>query len=146
MAPQGNVGVSANNDPLTALDAEPKDLTGGVVGAQRLFGCELQVSVAGYQPLTKTINNTGAVAGIDAGTLMLTPIAGEKGTAISVTSALAPKGARKEYEKGEQELSNSHLESAAQHFEKAVSQYDKYAAAWNELLLLAVDGDVPPPN
>jgi len=131
--PQSNSGVNANNDPVTALDAEPKDLSGGWVGQQRLFGCQLQISIPGYLPLTKTISNTGAIAGIDAGTLILTRIAGDKGASISVTSALAPNGARKEFEKGEQELRNDHLESATQHFEKAVSQYDKYAAAWNEL-------------
>jgi Tetratricopeptide repeat len=131
--PQSSAGVGANNDPLTALDAEPKDLSGGFVGDQRLFGCELRVSIPGYQPLTKTISDKGAITGIDAGTLILTRIAGEKGAAISATSLLAPNSARKEFEKGEQELRNNHLESATQDLEKAVSQYDKYAAAWNEL-------------
>jgi tetratricopeptide (TPR) repeat protein len=118
------------------LDADTKDL-GGLAGGgppgQRLFGCELQVSVPGFQPLSKTISDHGNVAGIDVGTLILARIAGEKGAAISVTSLHAPNSASKEFEKAEQELRNNHVDAATQHFEKAVSEYDKYAAAWNEL-------------
>ena len=46
---------------------------------------------------------------------------------------LVPNGARKEFEKGDKDIRNKHLDSATQHFEKAVSEYDKYAAAWSEL-------------
>jgi len=134
--PQDNAGLGASNDTFMAIDADTKNLGGFVGGgplSQRLFGCELEVSIPGYQPLTETVRDTGNLAGIDAGTLILKRIAGEKGASISATSLLAPGGARKEFEKGEQEVRKHHLESATQHLEKAVSKYDKYAAAWNEL-------------
>ena len=41
--------------------------------------------------------------------------------------------ARKEFVKGEKRLESSHFDLAAQHLEKAVTEYDKYAAAWNDL-------------
>jgi len=53
--------------------------------------------------------------------------------AVSVTSLRAPNNARKEFEKGEEEMHNSHLELATKHLEKAVAEYDKYAVAWSEL-------------
>jgi tetratricopeptide (TPR) repeat protein len=98
-----------------------------------LTGCEVEVRVPGYLPLTKTITDRADVSGVDVGTLQLTRIAGVTGSSISVTSLLVPNDARKEFEKGDKDAHNNHIDSATQHMEKAVTQYDKYAAAWNEL-------------
>src|SRR5437879_11713765 len=70
---------------------------------------------------------------IDVGTLQLRRIAGVQGSAISATALLVPNGASKEFDKGDKEARSNHLKLATQHLEKAVSEYDKYAAAWNEL-------------
>ena len=70
---------------------------------------------------------------IEVGTLQLTRIAGVQGASISATSLLVPGRARKEFEKGDKEARSNHLKSATQHLEKAVAEYDRYAAAWNEL-------------
>lgn len=134
---QNNIDMSASNDapnPSFAGRTNLPDAFASFGGSgQRLLGCELQVSVPGYQPLSKTITDTGDIGVTDAGTLVLRRLAGVQGSAISVTSLLVPNTARKEFEKGEKEARNQQLESATQHLQKAVALYDKYAAAWNEL-------------
>jgi tetratricopeptide (TPR) repeat protein len=84
-------------------------------------------------PMSKTITDRSEINGIDVGTLQLTRVAGVTGSSISVTSLLVPNDARKEFEKGDKDIRNNHIDSAKQHLEKAVGEYDKYAAAWNEL-------------
>jgi tetratricopeptide (TPR) repeat protein len=103
-------------------------------GSHTLTGCQVQVSVSGYQPLTRVITPGGVSLGsLDIGALQLQRIAGVQGSAVSVTSVQAPPGARKEFEKGDAEARASHLKPATQHLEKAVAEFEKYAAAWNEL-------------
>ena len=144
--PQGNMDVDMGAENQTSSmspAASPRDAqgsSGGGISSDRLFACEVQVSVPGYQPLSKTITDTQAVEGIDVGTLVLTRVAGAPGFAISVTSLQAPPNARKEFDKGREEVGNNHLESAMKHLEKAVAEYDKYAAAWNELGEVYVTG------
>jgi tetratricopeptide (TPR) repeat protein len=99
----------------------------------KLTGCEVRVSVPGFLPVTKTIADQADITGIDVGTLHLTRAAGVAGSSISVTSLQVPNDARKEFDKGEKEARSNHLDLAAQDLEKAVAQYDKYAAAWNDL-------------
>jgi tetratricopeptide (TPR) repeat protein len=138
--PQGNVDTSASNDTMGRFGGNT-NLSGGFGGmgglggdpGNRVLGCELQVSVAGYEPLTKTITDTGDVTGIEAGTLMLRRLAGVEGSSISVTSLQVPSNARKEFDKATSDLHSNHVPSATEHLEKAVSIYDKYAAAWNQL-------------
>jgi len=136
--PQGNIDFSASNDasmsPAGIDMSSPGGGYRGFGGSERsLTGCELRVSVPGYQPLYKDITDRGDLTGIDVGTLRLTRIAAVVGSSISVTSLLVPNSARKEFENGEKEARSNHLESATRHLEKAVAEYDKFAAAWNEL-------------
>jgi len=50
-----------------------------------------------------------------------------------VTSALAPKKAQKDYEKGMQLASKGKFDEAEEHFANAVDLYPKYAIAWYAL-------------
>jgi hypothetical protein len=136
--PQGNIDFSASND--ASMSPAGNDLSspgGGIRGfggsEGSLTGCELRVSVPGYQPLYKDITDHADLTGVDVGTLRLTRIAAVVGSSISVTSLLVPNSARKEFENGEKEAHSNHLELATRHLEKAVAEYDKFAAAWNEL-------------
>jgi Flp pilus assembly protein TadD len=136
--PQSNMDISAaNSAPMPTAGMPMPPASGGYRGfggpEASLTGCELRISVAGYQPLTRMITEVADLETINVGTLRLARIAGVTGTSISVTSLLVPKTARKEFEKGDKEAHSNHLESATQHLEKAVTEYDKYAAAWNEL-------------
>jgi hypothetical protein len=135
--PQDNVDFSASNDSSISPGGNGMQSAGGFTGSggshPMLTGCDVEVSVPGYMPVSKTITDQPDITGIDVGTLHLTRAAGVTGSSISVTSLLVPNGARKEFEKGEKEARSNHLDLAAQHLEKAVSEYDKYAAAWNDL-------------
>ena len=134
--PQGNLSMDASNDSVVSPTGNgvPSPFGGQFAGSQtKLTGCDVQVSVPGYLPMSKTITDHPDVTGIDVGTLHLTRAAGVAGSSISVTSLQVPNDARKEFEKGEKEARNNHLDLAAQHLEKAVTEYDKYAAAWNDL-------------
>ena len=134
---QSNFDFSASSNVPAALgnsSLQPNSASSRFGSSQNsLSGCEVQVSVPGYMPLTKTITDRGDITGVDVGTLQLTRVAGVTGSSISVTSLLVPNDARKEFEKGDKDARNNHVDSATQHLEKAVSEYDKYAAAWNEL-------------
>ncbi len=135
--PQSNANLSAADEtPITMAGG------GGIGSAQtygrsgsfgNLTGCELRVSVDGYQPASHVISGPPDLSSIDAGTMRLVRIAGVQGSAISVTSLAVPSGARKEFEKGDKDFRNHKLTSAAEHLQKAVVEYDMYAAAWNEL-------------
>jgi hypothetical protein len=135
--PQNHMDMTAANDTPMSADAARTDLhdasTVGRISRRRLSGCELRVSAPGYQPLSKSIIDTEDLGRINAGTLILTRVADAGGTTISVTSLLAPKRARKEFEAGQRDARNNHLDSAMRHLEKAVAGYDKYAVAWQEL-------------
>lgn len=133
-----------SNANLSAADETPIGMTGvNNTGASRpygrnggfgdLTGCDLRVSVDGYQPVNHTLSGPPDLSSIDVGTMRLARIAGVQGSAISVTSLAVPGGARKEFEKGDKDLRNNKLNSAADHLQKAVAEYDLYAAAWNEL-------------
>lgn len=128
---QSNADFSASNESPTAQSGIRGNLTGAAGGS--LTGCELRVSVPGYHPLTYTLADHADMGRMEVGTLQLRRIAGVEGSAISVTSLLVPNNARKEFEKAEKEVRNNHPEAAKPHLEKAVAEYDKYAAAWNEL-------------
>ena len=136
--PQGNADFSASNSAPLSLPGGASPVSGlgtsQVQNSQRsLTGCEVEVSVPGYVPLSQTITDHADITGIDVGTLHLARMAGVTGTSISVTSLQVPNNARKEFEKGEKDIQNKHLDTATQHLQNAVGQYDKYAAAWNEL-------------
>jgi tetratricopeptide (TPR) repeat protein len=136
--PQGNADISASDDASISPGSNgaqfPSSGTSQSAGLQNvLTGCEVHVTVSGYQPMSRTITGRSDITGVDVGTLQLTRLAGVTGSSISVTSLQVPDDARKEFEKGEKDARSNHLDSATQHLEKAVARYDKYAAAWDEL-------------
>jgi tetratricopeptide (TPR) repeat protein len=134
---QSDTDYSASNDArITPSGSTPIPNSGGIQSGglqNELAGCEVRVSVSGFQPMSKTLADRTDIAGIDVGTLQLERIAGVTGSSISVTSLQVPNDARKEFEKGDKDAHSNHLDSATTHLEKAVAKYDKYAAAWNEL-------------
>jgi tetratricopeptide (TPR) repeat protein len=136
-------GAQANTD-FSAADAAPDptlmpgiDSNGGFGGlsptGNSLAGCELRISVPGYQPIMSPITDTASLGTIDLGVFQLrrtgTPAVGT----VSASSLLVPNNARKEFDQGVKDLRSNHLPQATQHLQRAVAAYDKYAAAWNEL-------------
>ena len=72
----------------------------------------------------------------DVGTIVLHRMANVEGLTTSATSALAPKDARKAYDKGMESLKKNKPDEAQKDFEKAVAVYPRYASAWFQLGVL----------
>ncbi|HTA24764.1 MAG TPA: tetratricopeptide repeat protein [Terriglobales bacterium] len=96
--------------------------------------CEVQAVLGGFS--SQIIDLTGrmnALESTDVGRIVLHRLEHVEGTSVSVTSALAPSGARKELEKGREAERKKNWDHAVKALQKAVQIYPKYAAAWFEL-------------
>jgi tetratricopeptide (TPR) repeat protein len=69
----------------------------------------------------------------DVGIIILHRLANVEGYTVSATSALAPKDAKKAYDKAGDQIKKNKWSDAKANLEKAVAEYPKYAAAWYEL-------------
>src|SRR5947208_3194194 len=69
----------------------------------------------------------------DLGRIALHRLGEVQGFTVSATSAQAPNGARKAFEKGRDQQKKQKWDDAQRSFEKAVEIYPKYAVAWFEL-------------
>jgi len=113
--------------------------TGGMPGGRLgsndklLWGCELRAALVGFRSDVIQLDTIHYMDNPNIGTIVLHRIAKVDGLTISVVSALAPKDARKAYEKGREAEANNKMDDAQKNFEKAVSAYPQYSAAWFEL-------------
>jgi len=95
-----------------------------------MSGCELRADLAGYRSDLINLFNRQAMDNPDIGTIVLHRMGNVEGTSISATSMMAPKDAKKAYQKGLELMLKNKPEDAAKEFEKAVTAYPKYADAW----------------
>ena len=102
-------------------------------GSRTLMNCELRANLAGYTSDLINLFNRRLSDSPDVGMIVLHRIAGVEGTSVSATSLMAPKDARKSYERGLQSLAKNKPDEALKNFEKAVAVYPKYADAWVSL-------------
>ena len=100
---------------------------------QMMMGCELRASLGGFRSDSVNLSQHKSMDNPDVGTIILHRMANVEGLAISMTTLMAPKDAKKAYEKGLNDLKKEKLEDAQRNFEKAVEVYPKFAAAWFEL-------------
>jgi len=104
-------------------------------GTQRDWrDCELLAVLPGFtsQPVDLS-SRLSTLESADIGRLVLHRMGQVEGLTVSATSAMAPKDARKAYEKGSQKASKEKWEEAQLLFTKAVEIYPKYAVAWFDL-------------
>lgn len=97
--------------------------------SQSLTGCEVRARLSGFQPATVSL---GALSpgGVEVGFLVLHPLADATGFAITATTAMAPKDARKAWEQGRALLARGKQEEAVKPLRKATSLYPRFAEAW----------------
>lgn len=95
--------------------------------------CELRAQLAGYRSDSINLINRNPMDNPDVGLIVLHRLGNVEGTSISATSFMAPKDAKKAYEKGLQSMLKNKTADASKEFEKAVSAYPKYADAWMNL-------------
>jgi tetratricopeptide (TPR) repeat protein len=95
-----------------------------------LWNCELRAAYPGYRSDTVELATRKSLDNPDLGTIILHRLVNVKGSTLSITSALAPKSAQKDYQKGLQIAAKGNFEDAEKHLLKATDAYPKYAVAW----------------
>jgi len=131
--PDGNFSIMLNSQRESGFTAADSDSRATV---RDLTGCEIRAVLGGYLSTTIILDRHSSLDNPDIGTIYLHPIAepgDAEGYTVSLTTKLAPKDARKEYEKGLASEKQKKWPDAEQQFTKAVTIYPKYAIAWYEL-------------
>lgn len=109
----------------------PSNLGMGANGhVDSLWNCELRAAYPGYSSDMVELGTRRMLDDPDLGTIVLHRLVNVQGSTISVTTALAPKAAQKDYEKGMQLLRKDDFEKAHAKLEAATQIYPKYAIAW----------------
>ena len=128
----GPVGASTNGFSNAVATATGNPAPQGV-GDRDLMGCDLQAALPGYRSEILHLSNRRSLDDPNIGTLILNRIANVEGTTISLTTAMAPKDAKKSYDKALNALKKDKWEDAQKELTKAVEIYPKFAVAWVEL-------------
>jgi tetratricopeptide (TPR) repeat protein len=131
--PDGNFNIVLNSQRESGFTSSDVDSRARV---RDLTGCEVRAVLGGYLSTTIILDRHSSLDNPDIGTIYLHPIAepgDAEGYTVSLTTKLAPKDARKEYEKGLASEKQKKWPDAEQQFTKAVTIYPKYAIAWYEL-------------
>jgi TolA-binding protein len=136
--PDASTSSAVSTGGFGSPQGNPRDLgglssAGGGSPERQLWGCDLQAALPGFRSDVISLSNIRYMDNPDIGTIVLHRLANVEGLTISVTSALAPKDARKAYEKGVAAASKHNAEEAQKNFEKAVELYPKYSEAWFNL-------------
>jgi tetratricopeptide (TPR) repeat protein len=106
---------------------------GGLQNSQtQVAGCELRANLPGFRSESLTLNGR-SMESPDVGTIYITRLVKVDGYTTSATLALAPKDAKKAYERGVNFEKKLKPDEAQAEFLKAVDIYPKHAAAWFEL-------------
>ncbi len=119
------------SDPWTSTSAASMNRTG--IDERALSSCELRAVLPGYRSDPVQLAGRRVMDNPDVGTIILRPLSNAEGSTISMTSLLAPKDAKKAFDKGRQAARKKKWEEARAQLEKAVALYPKYASAWYEL-------------
>ena len=124
-------------DPYGGLGMGPQGRTTGVSPATDpigdLMGCRVGVSFAGFRADEINLGSRRSLDDPNIGILILHRLANVEGLTISATTAMAPKDAKKDFDKGRNDEQKKKWDDAAKEFNKAVETYPRYAVAWFEL-------------
>ncbi|HEY3740816.1 MAG TPA: tetratricopeptide repeat protein [Bryobacteraceae bacterium] len=112
--------------------------------SSNLMGCELHAVLAGFWSRNVTLAANSGLDSTDVGVIILKRLApGNEGSTVSMTNALAPKDAKKAYDKAKQLIAKGKSTDARASLTKAVEIYPKYASAWFELGVIQMEVDEP---
>src|SRR5579872_100128 len=126
----GPSGTGRNQ--MNSIGGDPS----GNVRSRDLMGCEVRAVLAGFRSDSVNLAARRSLDDPDVGTIILHRLANVEGLTISITSALAPKDAKKAFEKAQILERQQKWGEAGKEFRKAVGIYPKYAVAWYQLGLL----------
>src|SRR5262249_47777524 len=97
------------------------------------IGCNVQAALPGFNSSTLTIADRGVTDSTNIGTLKLTREENSAGSAVSSTTAAAPKDAAKAFDKARAAWIENKPANAVKELQKAVQVYPQFAEAWYEL-------------
>jgi len=120
--------------PNSAIN--PNSNTNSGITGRGLMGCDLRASMAGFRSDVMHLDARHGSDNPEVGTIILHRLANVEGLTISATSGLAPKDAKKAFEKGQNFERQQKWGDADKEFHKAVDIYPKYAMAWYQLGLV----------
>lgn len=106
---------------------------GGGLTERDLMGCEIRANLPGFRGENVMLSGRRFMDNPDVGTMILRRLANVEGFTFSMTTALAPKEAKKSFDKGLDLIKKKKLPEALAEIEKATAAYPKYAIAWFEL-------------
>jgi len=124
-----HLGILVGDAPV---DDGVLDMADGV-GDRDLMGCDLQAALPGFRSDVLHLRNRRSLDDPNVGTMILHRLANVEGTTISVTSAMAPKDAKKAMERAQNLIRKEKWDEASKQLQKAVEIYPKYAVAWADL-------------
>ncbi|MBE0658898.1 MAG: tetratricopeptide repeat protein [Bryobacteraceae bacterium] len=103
------------------------------ISERELMGCELRAVLPGYLSETVQLSGRRFMDNPDLGTILMRRLGKVEARTVSMTSANAPKDARKAFEKGLDRNKKQKFGEAQTNLAKAVSLHPQYAEAWYEL-------------
>ena len=106
---------------------------GGGVTERSLMNCELRAALPGFRSSVVILAGRRMLDSPDVGTILLKRMANVEGFTYSATTLMAPKEAKKAFDKGLELVKKKKQTEALKEFEKATEAYPKFAAAWYEL-------------
>jgi tetratricopeptide (TPR) repeat protein len=119
---------STQSSELAAQKTDPNQ-----VPASRLIGCQVHAALAGFRSSVVTIANLNIMDNPDIGALTLHADERATGSAVSATSAAAPKDAIRKFESARAKYFDNNFDGAQRDLEKAVQIDPKFAEAWYQL-------------
>lgn len=138
--PDASVSSASDGfDSPTSMGGRRPTGGGGFGGQQRviterdLVGCELRANLAGFRSDSIQLAGRRIMDNPNVGTIVLHRLGNVEGFTTSATSMLAPKDAKKAFDKGRDAARKKKWDDAQKELEKAVAIYPKYAVAWADL-------------
>jgi tetratricopeptide (TPR) repeat protein len=103
------------------------------ISERELVGCEFRAELAGHQSDVVQLAGRRVLDNPEIGVIVLRRMSNVEGFTFSLTTANAPKEAKKAFEKAQSLAKKQKAAEAEVHLRKAVEIYPKFAAAWFEL-------------
>ena len=122
----GDAATSADSSNAAAGDAQNKAVA-------QFVGCDVKAALAGFDSSSATISQRNLTDDPNVGTITLKPAENATGSAMSATTAAAPKDAAKAYEKARSEWAENKPDKAQKDLQKAVQLDPQFAEAWYQL-------------
>jgi tetratricopeptide (TPR) repeat protein len=120
---KGNFMIGSGTPPVKG--AEPF--------AKQFIGCEVAAVLPGFDSSRLTVAERSVRNDPKIGTITLNREEGSGGSAVSSTTAAAPKDAAKAFEKARSEWLDQKPDRAERDLQKAVQIYPQFAEAWYQL-------------